>query len=145
MGFTQPPTSPSERWALTPPFHPYPCGRSVSVALSLKSPSPVVSRHSVPVVFGLSSHDERTQPFGHLICKSIHFSRAFWQAFTPVCVRFLLGAAIEFLGDFVDSLFFDARYITARYTQHGGYFQLRIRARMSNSVTQANDFVFPAR
>ena len=91
-------------------------GRFISVALSLKSPSPVVSRHSVPVVFGLSSHDERTQPFGHLICKSIHFSRAFWQAFTPVCVRFLLGAAIEFLGNFIDSLFFDTRYVTARYT-----------------------------
>ncbi len=28
-GFTMPPSLPSERWALTPPFHPYPCGRFV--------------------------------------------------------------------------------------------------------------------
>ena len=27
VGFTLPPQLPSERWALTPPFHPYPCGR----------------------------------------------------------------------------------------------------------------------
>ena len=27
VGFTLPPRLPSERWALTPPFHPYPCGR----------------------------------------------------------------------------------------------------------------------
>ena len=29
VGFTVPPLLPSERWALTPPFHPYPCGRFV--------------------------------------------------------------------------------------------------------------------
>ena len=33
-------------------------GRSISVALSLKSPSPVVSRRPVPVVFGLSSYQK---------------------------------------------------------------------------------------
>ena len=29
VGVTMPPSLPPERWALTPPFHPYPCGRSV--------------------------------------------------------------------------------------------------------------------
>ena len=28
-GFTMPSSSPPRRWALTPPFHPYPCGRFV--------------------------------------------------------------------------------------------------------------------
>ena len=47
MGFAWPPMSPPERWALTPPFHPYPdmSGRYVSVALSVGSPRPAVSGH----------------------------------------------------------------------------------------------------
>ena len=51
---------PPARWALTPPFHPYPhaprrAGRFVSVALSLGSPPPDVIRHRVSVEPGLSS------------------------------------------------------------------------------------------
>lgn len=48
-GFTVPLPLPEERWALTPPFHPYPLGRSrsgglFSVALSVGLPLPAVSR-----------------------------------------------------------------------------------------------------
>ena len=40
MGFAWPEGHPFGRWALTPPFHPYPyCGRYISVALSLSSHS----------------------------------------------------------------------------------------------------------
>ena len=47
IGFTWQSVSPSTRWALTPPFHPYPKnGRYISVALSLRSPSAAVSRYS---------------------------------------------------------------------------------------------------
>ena len=57
VGFTVPPLLPAERCALTAPFHPYlqpvpwcpmvrnPEGGLFSVALSLRSPSPVVNRH----------------------------------------------------------------------------------------------------
>src|SRR6185369_15725584 len=51
MGFTVPRTLPPARWALTPPFHPYPRRRigsggfAFSVALSSRSPSPGVTRH----------------------------------------------------------------------------------------------------
>ena len=62
VGFTMPPLLPVARWALTPPFHPYPgwilrsCrGGLLSVALSLRSPSPGVTRHRVPMEPGLSS------------------------------------------------------------------------------------------
>ena len=48
-------TSPYRRWALTSPFHPYPCGRLFSVALSLESPPPDVIRHPCPMELGLSS------------------------------------------------------------------------------------------
>ena len=49
MGFTWHEALPLSRWSLTPPFHPYHCKqrRFISVALSLKSPSPVISRHPV--------------------------------------------------------------------------------------------------
>ncbi len=58
VGFTLPPLSPGARCALTAPFHP--CLRSrtgglFSVALSLGSPPPAVSRHRIPVEPGLSS------------------------------------------------------------------------------------------
>ena len=62
VGFALPPLSPAARCALTAPFHP--CrrtGRSLrggglfSVALSLRSPSPAVSRHRILVEPGLSS------------------------------------------------------------------------------------------
>ena len=60
VGFTLPILSPELRCALTAPFHPYPMprGRSgglFSVALSLGSPPPAVSRHRIPVEPGLSS------------------------------------------------------------------------------------------
>jgi len=60
VGFAVPDLSPDPRWALTPPFHPYPFGlrRSgglLSVALSLGSPPPDVIRHRVSMEPGLSS------------------------------------------------------------------------------------------
>ena len=58
VGFSVPSLLPETRWALTPPFHPYPIRRSgglLSVALSLRSPSPDVIRHRVSVEPGLSS------------------------------------------------------------------------------------------
>jgi hypothetical protein len=62
VGFTVPVPLPVPRWALTPPFHPYPAspfralpGGLLSVALSLGSPPPAVSRHRVSVEPGLSS------------------------------------------------------------------------------------------
>jgi len=47
MGFSRPPDYSERRWALTPPFHPYPdkSGRYVSVALSVGSPLPCVTGH----------------------------------------------------------------------------------------------------
>jgi len=57
VGFTMPLPLPVARWALTPPFHP--CheirGGLLSVALSLGSPPPAVSRHRVSMEPGLSS------------------------------------------------------------------------------------------
>ena len=52
VGFTWHTALPRYRWALTPPFHPYritvrAMRRFISVALSLKSPSPGVTRHPV--------------------------------------------------------------------------------------------------
>jgi len=65
VGFTVPPPSPGARCALTAPFHPYrqavtrrfaaPAGGLLSVALSLGSPPPGVTRHRVSVEPGLSS------------------------------------------------------------------------------------------
>jgi len=62
VGFTLPPLLPGARCALAAPFHPCPqAGRSrregglFSVALSLGSPPPAVSRHRIPVEPGLSS------------------------------------------------------------------------------------------
>jgi hypothetical protein len=50
MGFALPPLLPGARWALTPPFHPCPhpsraAGGMFSVALSIASRRPAVSRH----------------------------------------------------------------------------------------------------
>ncbi len=60
VGFTLPALSPGPRCALTAPFHP--CHRRLrasgglfSVALSLGSPPPAVSRHRIPMEPGLSS------------------------------------------------------------------------------------------
>ena len=58
VGFTVPSLLPETRWALTPPFHPYPIRKSgglLSVALSLRLPPPDVIRHRVSVEPGLSS------------------------------------------------------------------------------------------
>jgi hypothetical protein len=63
VGFTVPPTLPPARCALAAPFHPCPqarpkpapAGGLLSVALSLGSPPPGVTRHRVPVEPGLSS------------------------------------------------------------------------------------------
>ncbi len=67
MGFTVPPALLPARWALTPPFHPYPVipavwskryerrGGLLSVALSLGLPPPGVTRHRVSMEPGLSS------------------------------------------------------------------------------------------
>lgn len=61
VGFTVPPLLPGARCALTAPFHPYrgprTAGGLLSVALSLGSPPPAVSRHRVSVEPGLSSPD----------------------------------------------------------------------------------------
>ncbi len=62
VGFAMPAPLPGRRCALTAPFHPYPrvpgrtcAGGLLSVALSLKSPSPGVTRHRASVEPGLSS------------------------------------------------------------------------------------------
>jgi hypothetical protein len=56
VGFTMPPLLPKARCALTAPFHPYLLpGGLLSVALSLRSPSPDVIRHRAFVEPGLSS------------------------------------------------------------------------------------------
>ena len=59
-GFTVPETLPPPRWALTPPFHPYPqplkvAGGLLSVALSLGSRRAGVTRRPVSMEPGLSS------------------------------------------------------------------------------------------
>ena len=77
VGFTVPPPLPGARCALTAPFHPYPPSRQgaaagglLSVALSLGSPPPGITRHRVPVEPGLSSPGgalpRRKRPSGRL-------------------------------------------------------------------------------
>ena len=72
VGFTVPSPLPAPRCALTAPFHPHPqastlAGRLLSVALSLGSPPPGVTRHRVSVEPGLSSPGlPRERPSGHL-------------------------------------------------------------------------------
>lgn len=57
VGLAMPVRLPGPRWALTPPFHPYPDrpGGLISVALSLGLPRPGVTRHRCLVESGLSS------------------------------------------------------------------------------------------
>lgn len=64
VGLAMPELLPAPRWALTPPFHPYPCGCSgkpdrrggfISVALSVGLPRPGVTRHRSFLESGLSS------------------------------------------------------------------------------------------
>jgi hypothetical protein len=74
VGFTVPSPSPATRCALTAPFHPCrraaaPAGGLLSVALSLGSPPPGVTRHRVSVEPGLSSPaalKRRRRPSGRL-------------------------------------------------------------------------------
>jgi len=82
VGFAVPLPLPVARWALTPPFHP--CllvchskagqrGGLFSVALSLGSPPPAVSRHRVSVEPGLSSPSRlpgKAQPSSRLTCSA---------------------------------------------------------------------------
>src|SRR5690606_31818502 len=83
-GFTVPPLLPVTRWALTPPFHPYPRrrvggGGLLSVALSSRSPSPGVTRRPA-----LRSPDF---PLDHCgtseylpCCDEVFFSATEWMA-----------------------------------------------------------------
>jgi len=64
IGFFVPPSLPSARWALTPPFHPYhPVARMAVCSLwhcpsrRLDAPLPPFRGESCPVVSGLSSPD----------------------------------------------------------------------------------------
>ncbi len=72
VGFAVPPLLLGARCALTPPFHPCHGNRGglLSVALSLGSPPPAVSRHRVSMEPGLSSHAtfrlSRVRPPGRL-------------------------------------------------------------------------------
>ena len=69
-GLAMPSLSPGPRWALTPPFHPYPSKRGglLSVALSLGSPPAGVTRRHVVVEPGLSSTPLRApRPPGRLV------------------------------------------------------------------------------
>ncbi len=89
VGFTLPPPSPGARCALAAPFHPCPhpvvshgaAGGLFSVALSLESPPPAVSRHRVPVEPGLSSTLART------LARRVRGSGrpAVWQAGVCAC------------------------------------------------------------
>ena len=61
-GFTLPPSLPRGRWALTPPFHPYPTASSRAVSFLWHWPSgrltpacPPFQEESCPMVSGLSS------------------------------------------------------------------------------------------
>jgi len=96
-GLQGPETLLPRRWALTPPFHPYQerAWRSISVALSLESPPPAVSRH--PAL--------RSPDFPHLCqarlsnlltnryYKSIHFSCQTLKQLPPTnsLIKELLG------------------------------------------------------
>ncbi len=65
VGLALPPPLPAVRWSLTPPFHP--ClrpGGLFSVALSLGSPRPGVTRHRCLVESGLSSR-HAARPSSH--------------------------------------------------------------------------------
>ena len=75
VGFALPPPLPVARCALTAPFHPLPAGLMrragglLSVALSLGSPPPGVTRHRVsvePRTFLSPAPKRRQRPSGHL-------------------------------------------------------------------------------
>ena len=84
VGFTVPALLPGPRWALAPPFHPYPSryatqtGGLLSVALSLGLPPPGVTRHRASMEPGLSSpatfRSLPERPSGRLTCEQ--WSRA---------------------------------------------------------------------
>ncbi len=65
VGLAVPPSLPTTRWSLTPPFHP--ClspGGLFSAALSLGLPRPGVTRHRCLVESGLSSRESPARPSG---------------------------------------------------------------------------------
>src|ERR687891_2736723 len=91
VGFTVPSPLPAPRCALTAPFHPRPqaaapAGRLLSVALSLGSPPPGITRHRVSVEPGLSSPARppagaaRERPSGRLIRAECRVERGAVQA-----------------------------------------------------------------
>ena len=80
VGFTMPLLLPKARCALTAPFHPYLLpGGLLSVALSLRLPSPDVIRHRVYVESGLSSMLAHSTP--PAIC--IFYISLFWASSKP--------------------------------------------------------------
>ena len=95
VGFTVPSTLPQTRCALTAPFHPYPqsvsgpdAGGLLSVALSLGSPPPGVTRHRISVEPGLSSIPFREpRSSGRLAARSIGDEARFRKASLPTHVR----------------------------------------------------------
>src|SRR5690606_14770922 len=99
VGFAVPLPLPAARWALTPPFHP--ChgashGGLLSVALSLRSPSPDVIRHRISVEPGLSSPAAfrlmRARPPGRLAGRIKAFARQKASARMPSCRKSALRA-----------------------------------------------------
>ncbi len=99
VGFTVPPLLPGARCALTAPFHPYrrheAGGGLLSVALSLGSPPPAVSRHRVSVEPGLSSPDPkgRRRPSGHLARQCVQSRRVIRNRLPAVAPAFVRGDA----------------------------------------------------
>ncbi len=89
VGFALPSPLPATRCALTAPFHPYPSsprkaqpGGLLSVALSLGSPPPGVTRHRVPVEPGLSS-PRAGHKVGHERQPSGRLAPPMWRARRP--------------------------------------------------------------
>jgi hypothetical protein len=92
VGFTLPSPLPATRCALTAPFHP--CrprsqernpglGGLLSVALSLRSPSPGVTRHRISVEPGLSSPRPRIAPGRKAVIRPS--GTALYRAAGPAC------------------------------------------------------------
>ena len=88
VGFTVPFRSPETRWALTPPFHPYPAtpGGLFSVALSLGSPPVPLRNHAAlrSPDFPLRRATERPP---HLLHPSPNFNIVFFHLLVKVAAR----------------------------------------------------------
>lgn len=95
VGFAMPPSLPSARWALTPPFHPCRApsrgrpGGLFSVALSSKSPSPGVTRHPAlwssdfPPVLPRGTHRRSSDP----LRRGRPITTRFRRSIKVTCVR----------------------------------------------------------